>query len=1105
MTRDDVNGNESGSEDDADRVAEDGDATEDKGEPEWFASDGDSPYLEASAFKDSGSFFRDRVARSLAEEYGLDFDENGGKGTDPVNADGGDEQRSDDQDGPAGTTPPAEDTDQEAESSGSVDEEETERIGSGSGSVDEEETERIGSGSGSVDEEETERIGSGSGSVDEEETERIGSGSGSVDEEETERIGSGSGSVDEEETERIGSGSGSVDEEETERIGSGSGSVDEEETERIGSGSGSVDEEETERIGSGSGSVDEEETERIGSGSGSVDEEETERIGSGSGSVDEEETERIGSGSGSVDEEETERIQPSAPAAGQSSGLDEATIQVPAVGAAPEQPAPPSAPTSETTAVFSHNPADPGSRRRPLPPRFMKSAGRTGDSGPATPPPPTTTAAGGAGPDGKGKNKKGKPKRKKPLWWRITRVGLIAAVLLVGLVAGGFAYAYTAFEVPDAAQADATAQGSVFYYADGSVLTERGVNRKPVSLDSVPEHVQNAILSAENRGFWDEPGVSLTGTARAVWSTVTGKQVQGGSTITQQFVRNYYEGLSQEQTIERKLKEIIIALKVDRSQPKEWILEQYLNTIYFGRNAYGIQAAAEAYYDKNVGDLTPDEAAFLAAAIQQPTKFGFADSDTTPEMENRWEYVVNGLVDMGSITEAEAAEYEFPKPLPERPQDNIDLSGYKGYMFQQAMKELEELGYSEDNINRGGYEIHTTFDPDLMEAAYEAVQETVPVDDLPEGVRVGLSVVDPSTGGVVAFYGGQDYFENQYDSAFLGTAQAGSAMKPYVLAAALKDGLGLYTVVNGNGPRYINGTMIQNAGNAPGGAMNLIQATTVSNNLGYIDLAERVGLEKVAETAYDMGLPEGSIDLVPVLPLGANSVSPTDQAGGYATFANGGEHIETHVVSSIINKEGEEERPEPERKRVLTEEQAADATYAMRQVINSGTGTAAGIGRPAAGKTGTTNGSVAAWFVGYTPQLSAAVGIYSGDNERFSVPGWGTLSGGTLPATVWRTFMQKALEGEPVKDFPSPTFGGSSPNWAPAPEPEETTTDESTSEESAPENGQPAVPAPEVPQPVVPEPVVPEPVVPEPEVPQPGIPPPGDPGSGTTEGWSPTG
>src|SRR5690606_17595110 len=252
--------------------------------------------------------------------------------------------------------------------------------------------------------------------------------------------------------------------------------------------------------------------------------------------------------------------------------------------------------------------------KRPLRPRFRKAAAAAGGVGAASPPPP---AAPSGAPHSSGPAEKKAPakktKRKKPLWWRITRAGLIVIVLLVGLVTGAFAYAYSMFEVPDAAQADATAQGSIFYYADGSVLTERGVNRKPVSLDEVPEHVQNAILSAENRGFWDEPGVSITGTARAVWSTVTGKQLQGGSTITQQFVRNYYEGLSQEQTIERKLKEIIIALKVDRSQSKEWILEQYLNTIYFGRNAYGIQAAAEAYYDKDVGDLTPDEAAFLAA------------------------------------------------------------------------------------------------------------------------------------------------------------------------------------------------------------------------------------------------------------------------------------------------------------------------------------------------------------------------------------------------------------------------------------------------------------------------------------------------------------
>ncbi|GAB7098981.1 hypothetical protein JCM3263A_04550 [Thermobifida fusca] len=1094
VTNDDVSVDESGVDARADDV-------DDGSEPEWFASAGESPYLEASAFKDSGSFFRDKVARSLAEEYGIDLDDAGDQAADSAASSGADGQQAQDADTHAGTASPAEDTDQAAAAAAGAEE-------------DEEATEQLRP---------ADAVGGDSGGLDEatvQITPTDAADASAVDEEgTTERLSPPSSSgpgADDEATEQINlpSSAAADDEETTERLSpSAARAGDDEATERLDvpASSATVDAEETteqlrpaDAAGGDSGGLDEA-TVQIAP-VGAVDAEETtERLSpSAARAGDDEATERLDvpASSAAVDAEETtERISPVTPT-GHGSG-EETTVQLSPVEAAQSQAAPsttdPSESTKlETTAVLREN-LKSRLRKRPLRPRFRKSAAAAGGVGPASPPPPTAPSgtSHSSGPAEKKAPAK-KTKRKKPLWWRITRAGLIVIVLLVGLVTGAFAYAYSMFEVPDAAQADATAQGSIFYYADGSVLTERGVNRKPVSLDEVPEHVQNAILSAENRGFWDEPGVSITGTARAVWSTVTGKQLQGGSTITQQFVRNYYEGLSQEQTIERKLKEIIIALKVDRSQSKEWILEQYLNTIYFGRNAYGIQAAAEAYYDKDVGDLTPDEAAFLAAAIQQPTKFGFADSDTTPEMESRWQYVVNGLVDMGSITEAEAAEYKFPKPLPERPQDNIDLSGYKGYMFQQAMKELEELGYTEDNINRGGYEIHTTFDPKLMELAYEAVQETVPIDDLPEGVRVGLSVVDPKTGGVLAFYGGEDYFENQYDSAFLGTAQAGSAMKPYVLAAALKEGLSLHTVVDGRGPRYINGTRIQNAGNAPGGPMNLIQATAVSNNLGYIDLAQRVGLEKVAETAYAMGLPEGSIDLVPVLPLGANSVSPTDQAGGYATFANGGEHIETHVVASIINKEGEEERPEPKRNRVLTKEQAADATYAMRQVITSGTGTAANIGRPAAGKTGTTDGSVAAWFVGYTPQLSAAVGIYSGDNQRFYVPGWGTLSGGTLPATVWRTFMQKALADKPVEDFPSPSFGGSAQNWAPQPEP---STPADTPQDQGPnQDGLNPAPEPEVPQPapepVVPEPVVPEPVVPEPVVPEPGGPDPGFPGGG---------
>lgn len=669
-------------------------------------------------------------------------------------------------------------------------------------------------------------------------------------------------------------------------------------------------------------------------------------------------------------------------------------------------------------------------------------SGPTGPGGPKGPAGPGGTGPGGPkGPgDPKARGKKGAGKKaKKPLWWRILRVFLIVTGVFIIAGCGVFAYFYTTVEVPDAAKADVLEEGSTFYFADGETeFAYRGTYREILSYDEMTEggdHVVEAVISAEDRGFWTEPGVSVSGTTRAVWSTISGQQVQGGSTITQQMVRNYYEGINREVSITRKVREIIIALKVDRSETKEWVMEQYLNTIYFGRNAYGVQAASQAYYHKDVQDLEPAEAAFLAAAIQQPTPFGEADVETTPEMERRWGYVVDGMVTTGAITQAEADEMEFPAPEPERPSEGTDLSGYKGYMLQEAMNELERLGYTEDQINRQGYKIVTTFDQDMMDAAYAAVEETIPPENRPEGVNVGLTTIDPATGEVVAFYGGHDYWENQYDSAFLGAAQTGSAFKPYVLATALEQGYSLNSTVDGRGPRTIAGSRIQNAGNSPGGVMTLTQATQVSNNLGYIELAQEVGFENVRDTVYAAGWPEGSIadnQLVPVMPLGASSARTVDQASGYATFANGGVHVEAHVVREIIDSEGENVRPEVESDRAFEEETAADVTYALQQVVNGGTGTTARLANhPTAGKTGTTNGSVAAWFVGYTPQLSTAVGVYSGNNESFSIPGYGSLSGGTLPATLWNRYMTSAMEGYEPGSFPSPAFSGTTENWAP--------------------------------------------------------------------------
>ncbi len=355
-------------------------------------------------------------------------------------------------------------------------------------------------------------------------------------------------------------------------------------------------------------------------------------------------------------------------------------------------------------------------------------------------------------------------------------------------------------------------------------------------------------------------------------------------------------------------------------------------------------------------------------------------------------------------------------------------------MLQEAMNELDRLGFTEDMIQRHGYEIVTTFDEDMMEAAHEAVEETVPHESIPEGVNLGMSTVDPATGEVVAFYGGNDYLENQYDTSFHGAAQAGSAFKPYVLATALEEGYSLQSTVDGRGPRNVQGSRVQNAGNDPGGVMSLIQATQESNNLGYVELAEQLGYENIRDTAYATGFPEGSIadnQLVPVMPLGAVSVRPVDQASGFGTFANEGVHVEPHVIREVNNTDGENERPEVESNQALQDTTAADVTHALQQVVSGGTGTAARLAHhPTAGKTGTTDGSVAAWFVGYTPQLSTSVGVYSGDNESFSIPGH-SISGGGLPATLWNNYMTRAMEGYERESFPQPANEGTTENWAP--------------------------------------------------------------------------
>ncbi|WP_119727535.1 transglycosylase domain-containing protein [Thermomonospora amylolytica] len=631
-------------------------------------------------------------------------------------------------------------------------------------------------------------------------------------------------------------------------------------------------------------------------------------------------------------------------------------------------------------------------------------------------------AAQEAGKDGRG----GRRRKERGRAARITRRVAFAVLGFLLLAIAAFTVAYLLTPVPSP-QEDAVAQGPEFYYSDGKTLIAKiGVNRQKVELDAVPEHVRDAVIAAENRSFYEDPGVSVRGTVRAFWSTVTGEQLQGGSTITQQMVRNYYQGLGQERTVSRKLKEIMVALKVDSQRDKDWILEQYLNTIFFGRDAYGIQAAAHAYYNKDVGELTKAEAAYLAAAIQQPTPFGDPTGENRAMAEGRWRSVVRAMVETGALGPDEAARMTFPAPVKQKVTDV--LKGQTGYMVRIAQKELRERrGYTEDEINRSGLKITTTFDKRLMDAAEKAVKA-----NLPEGTGkttlTGLVSVDPETGQVVAFYGGRGYLEEQLSTSFGHWAQAGSGFKPIVLAAALDAGKTLNSTVNGASPQYYNDHPVENNGGTSYGYINLVTATQNSVNTAYVNLGQEIGLDKVTDMAVKMGIPEDQLtrndaNKVPTFPLGVASVRVVQQAGVYATFAAEGVYHTPYVVKSVKELDGDEHEYTEKGKRAFSEQVARDATYAMTKVVQGGTGTAAQLydGRDVAGKTGTTDNGNALWFNGFIPQMATSVAIFRSDSPTKQVDiGGYSAYGGVLPAQIWRSYMTEAVN---IKNLSPKSFG----------------------------------------------------------------------------------
>ncbi|MFB4316402.1 transglycosylase domain-containing protein [Actinomadura sp. 21ATH] len=666
--------------------------------------------------------------------------------------------------------------------------------------------------------------------------------------------------------------------------------------------------------------------------------------------------------------------------------------------------------------------------------------------------------------NGAGRSKDGKEQRTGwrkyvPNWKIVT--GVLALGFFAFLTLIGVAYAQT--PVPSTGNDDAMQTSAIFYYADGKREIGRiGKNRELVTYDKVPKHVREAVIAAENRSFWTDSGFSVKGLSRAVWVNISGGSTQGGSTITQQLAKNYY--LSDERTMSRKFKELFISLKLeDELGSKEKILEQYLNTIYFGRNAYGIQAASKAFYGKDVSQLNPGEGAMLAAIIQQPGRFDPAsdDPELVKQTKARYQYVLDGMRKTNTISDADFQKYYGQLPETKDVGGFATYGGQRGYMIKRALLELDRKGIKEKEVLDQGLRITTTFDYDKMVAAKKAVEENVPGDPaklLKRNIRLGLASVNAKNGEVEAIYGGPDYLKQTFDNVWKGSAQAGSAMKPYVLATALSKGYSLRSLVEGRGNVSFNGSgevvpngtpgaldPIRNSHDAPGG-IDLIKATKESSNTGFVQLALKVGVPDVVKTAKEMGVSPDMVDPYKQqagLALGINDIRAIEQASGYATFANGGTYYQPHVIKKVRNKTGEGDYKKlswDKKTNVISTNVTRDVNYALQQVVKPG-GTAENAAlpdRPVAGKTGTTEKNVATWFVGYTPKISTSVTLFNDKKKTLSFDGQAEVFGGGITAKIWKAYMAKAVAGTTPEQFAEPAFGGNAQQFAKKPEPKKT-------------------------------------------------------------------
>jgi membrane peptidoglycan carboxypeptidase len=615
---------------------------------------------------------------------------------------------------------------------------------------------------------------------------------------------------------------------------------------------------------------------------------------------------------------------------------------------------------------------------------------------------------------------------------------LVRAAVFVtgfGFVAGSvlFALAYFTVDVPDA-NAYVNSQSTIFQYANGEEIGRVGTqNRQIVPLAKIPLKVRQAVLAAEDKSFYSNKAFSVTGILRAAFNNLRGGSLQGGSTITQQYAKTAF--LTPSRTIQRKVRELVIAIKLENELSKDQIFESYLNTIYFGRGSYGVMTASQQYFNRTVDQLTLSQAAVIASILRSPGLYDPAFAEGNAErLANRFEYVKNNMLEEGWISEEEAAKMKLPEVAPRA--TSGQLSGPKGHVIEAVQKELAKLGFSQDQLLVGGLVIKTTLEQKAQQSAVDAVNRFYP-SNAPDDLRIGLVAIRPGTGEVLALYGGRDYLERQLNDATQSIAQAGSTFKPFAIVAALEKGIPLTSMWNGDSPQTFDDLgkpyEVFNYGNNGWGQVDLMFATKHSINTVFVPLGINVGPDKVVDVARRAGIP----DTVAMMPtpsfvLGTSSPHVIDVANAYATFAAQGVRSKPYLVSQVIgSNKGVLYEATPSTEEVFSKDVMADLTYALKGTITGGTGAAAlALGRPAAGKTGTSQSNASAWFSAYTPQIAASVSFFR-DNATQSLNGIGgmtSLTGGSFPARIWTQFMRGALKGEPVMSFPAPSnIGGLDP------------------------------------------------------------------------------